>query len=433
MAGKIIEINADQYDEIVLKGGNVVVDFFSTECPPCEALFAKFIPLSELYGEDVKFVKIFRQGNRDLAEELGIKGSPTLLFYQNGKEVSDRLAGGVLRSEMVANLEKLIPEARAKEIRESQQSLHSECDVLILGAGPAGLTAGIYSAQAQQKTIVVDRGLTGGQVSTTHQVSNFPGFEEPQPGFMLMHYMDQQAKANGVDYRLAVEVTNIDLDAKTVEIDGLEKIKAKKIILATGASPNEIGIPGESKYKGNGISYCATCDAKYMDDKNVIVIGGGNSAIEEALFIDKFSKNITIIHQFDNLQANKVAQERILKKGEEGKVDFMFSHEPREFIRNDDGTMTVRTEDLKTGETVDVTADGIFVFIGMKPNLDGLEGLEMDDFGYIKTDDVQHTSKKDVFAAGDMASKRYRQITVAVAEGTVAAIQSTVEIEAEKE
>ena len=169
-----------------------------------------------------------------------------------------------------------------------------------------------------------------------------------------------------------------------------------------------------------------------MEDKEVVVIGGGNSAIEEALFIDKFSKKITLIHQFDEMQANKVAQERILKKGEEGKVEFMFSHEPREFIKNDDGTMTVKVEDLKSGELKEVTADGIFVFIGMKPNLEGLDGLEMDDFGYVKVDALQHTSKKDIFAAGDMASKRYRQITVAVAEGTVAAIQSTVEIEAEK-
>ena len=432
MAGKITEINADQFEEVVLKGGKVVVDFFSTECPPCDALFAKFVPLSELYGDDIKFVKIFRQGNRELATELGVNGSPTLLFYEDGKEITDRLASAIKRSEIVERLEKMLTPERAAEIKASQEKSETECDVLILGAGPAGLTAGIYAAQARQKTIIVDKGLTGGQVTTTHQVSNFPGFEEPQPGFMLMHYMDRQAAANGVEYRLASEVTSVDLDKKEVVLEGLETIKAKKIILATGSSPNEIGIPGEKEYKGNGISYCATCDAKYMEGKEVIVIGGGNSAVEEALFIDKFSKKITLIHQFDEMQANKVAQEKILKKGEEGKVDFMFSHEPREFIKNEDGTMTVKAENLKTKEMVEVTADAIFVFIGMKPNLDGLEGLEKDDFGYIKVDNLQHTSKADVFAAGDVASKRYRQITVAVAEGTVAAIQATAEIEQAK-
>lgn len=432
MAGKIIEIKADQYEEVVLNGGKVVVDFYSTECPPCDALVAKFAPLSELYGDDVKFVKIFRQGNKELAAELQVQSSPTLLFFEDGKEVSARLSGGILRSAIVEGLEKMLATERAQEIKAAQEKSTEECDVLILGAGPAGLTAGIYAAQAQLKTIVVDKGLAGGQVSTTHLVSNWPGVVEPINGFMLMHYMDEQARANGVVYRLAVELTDIDLDNKTVEIDGLETISAKKIILATGASPNAIGIPGEEEYRGKGISYCATCDGKYMDGKEIIVIGGGNSAVEEALFLDRFAKKMTVIHQFDQLQANKVAQEKLMKLGEEGKVDFKFSHEPREFIRNDDGTMTVRIENLKTKEMTDVTADGVFVFVGMKPNLDGLENLDMDDFGYVKTDTVQHTSKKDVFAAGDMASKRFRQITVATAEGTVAAIQAGMEIEQEK-
>ncbi len=428
MSEKIMYVNSENWEKEVLGAEKVIVDFYSTECPPCEALAAKFEPLSELYGDDVKFVKIFRQENRELSEALNVLGSPTILWYENGKEIGTRLSGGITRSEIISGLEKMITTERAEEIKNSQSKTETECDVLILGAGPAGLTAGIYAAQAQLKTIVIDKGLAGGQVSTTHQVSNFPGFEEAQPGFMLMHFMDRQAVANGVDYRLAVDITNVDLEKKEVIIDDLETIKAKKIIIATGSSPNQIGIPGELEYRGNGISYCATCDAKYFEDKEVIVVGGGNSAIEEALFIDKFAKKITIIHQFDDMQANKVAQERIFKLRDEGKVEFMFSHEPREFIKNDNGTMSVKAENLKTKEVVEVSADGIFVFIGMKPNLDGLNGLEMDDFGYIKTDDIQRTNIADVFAAGDVANKRFRQITVATAEGTVAAIQASMEL-----
>ncbi|MBN2625401.1 MAG: FAD-dependent oxidoreductase [Spirochaetales bacterium] len=420
MAGKIKEIQQDQYQQEVLDKKLAVLDFYSTECPPCEALAAKYEDLSYLYGDDIAFTKIFRQGNKELAAKLDVSGSPTVLFYKDGEVVGDKLSGGILRSDLMRNLDALLSEEKVKEIHGKITPKETEADVVILGGGPAGLTAGVYLAQAHVKTILVDTALPGGYVATTHQVSNYPGFIEPQPGYMLSHYMSEQAKANGVDFRAAVEVNKVDLDKKTVTIDGVETIKAKKVVIATGSRPRPLGVAGEQEYRGNGISYCATCDAKYFQDKEVVVVGGGNSAIEEALFISKFASKITIVHQFDELQANKVAQ---AKAKADPKIEFKLSHEPREFKKYGNMDMGVVVEDLKSGEKSEIRTNGIFVFVGFIPNLGSFEQkMNLDQWGYLDTDANMQTSIKDVYAVGDIRTKAYRQITTAVADGTIAAI-----------
>jgi thioredoxin reductase (NADPH) len=427
MAGKIKEIQQDSFEKDVLEKKLAVVDFYSTECPPCEALAAKFEPLSELYGDDVAFVKIFRQENRELAQKLDVTGSPTLLFYRNGEIVGDKLAGGIKRSDIMRNLDALLPEKRVEEIHSSIQEKTTEADVVILGGGPAGLTAGLYLAQAHLKTILVDVALPGGYVATTHQVSNYPGFIEAQQGFMLSHYMSEQAKANGVEFRAAVEIDYVDLDCKCLRIDGWETIKAHKMVIATGSRPRPLGVAGEKEYAGNGISYCATCDAKYFEDKEVVVIGGGNSAIEESLFIAKFAKKITIVHQFDHLQANKEAQDKIFA---DPKVEILFEHEPREFKKYGSMDMGVVVEDLKSKERKEIRTNGIFVFVGFIPNIEMFgDRITLDQWGYLQTDEEMRTNMPGVFAAGDVKSKRYRQITTAVADGTIAAIAVTKEME----
>lgn len=419
------EILEADFENEVLAGGNVLVDFYSTECPPCEALAPKLEALEGFFGKDLKFLKIFRQGNRDLADKLAVKSSPTLLFYQDGEEVSARLTGGIKRSEIIRELKHVLGKEKVEAIVKTQKPSVVNADVAILGAGPGGLTAGLYLCQARINTILVDIALPGGNVSTTHMVSNYPGFIEPQPGFMLSHNMSEQTKRCGTTYKVAVDVTKVDLSKREITIDGLETIKAKRIIIATGTSPNRIGIPGELEFKGQGISYCATCDAKYFVDKEVVVIGGGNSAIEEADFIAKFASKITIVHQFAQLQANKTAQEKALANS---KISFLLEHEPRAFKRAGE-KMVVEVEDLKTKEIKTLTTDGIFVFIGQKPNLEmfGTQ-LELDQWGYIKTDEDKRTNIADVFAVGDVTSKKYRQITTAIADGTIAAIAITREI-----
>ena len=312
------------------------------------------------------------------------------------------------------------------EVITKQKSTVSEYDVAILGGGPAGLTAGIYLGQAKIRTVLIDPALPGGYMGITHQVSNYPGFEQPQPGFMLAHYMSEQAKHTGIDFKVAVDITSVDLVKKEIVIDGFETIKAKKIIIGTGTTPNTMNAPGEKEYKGKGISYCATCDAKYFVDKDVTVIGGGNSAVEEALFITKFARKVTMIHQFDKLTANQTAIEH-LKANE--KIDVMYEHEPRRFEKRGE-TMVATLEDLKTKETKELVSDGVFVFIGFKANVSVLGSVlpETDNWGYIKTNEDMQTNLPDIYAVGDIVSKKYRQITTAVADGTIAAITISKEL-----
>ncbi len=413
------EITSTEFETEVLKGGKVVLDFYSTECPPCDALAPKFDGLAGLYGNDIKFVKMFRQQNKPLAESLGVKSSPTLLFFENGKQLPEILTGGIKRSEIIEKLDSMLPAERVSEIKRNIKPSVSEFDVLILGAGPGGLTAGLYLCQSKVNTVLIDTGLPGGHVSTTHEVSNYPGFIDPQPGYMLSHNMSEQTKLCGTVYKVAVDVTNIDLEKKEVVIDEFETVKAKKIIIATGTSPNLMGIAGERELKGRGISYCATCDAKYYVDKEVVVIGGGNSAVEEADFISRFASKITMVHQFDAFTANKQAQEKLFANP---KISMLFQHEPRSFVREGDKIIT-EIEDLKTNQKTKLVSDGVFVFIGMKPNIDMFrDKVELDDWGYINTDEDMRTSMPGVYAVGDVISKKYRQITTAVADGTIAAI-----------
>jgi thioredoxin reductase (NADPH) len=413
------EINSAEFDLEVLQGGKVILDFYSTECPPCEALASKFEDLSKLYGNDIKFLKIYRQQNRDLAEKLVVKSSPTLLFFNEGNEIGQRLTGGIKRSDIIHNLDLMLPDNRLKKIKSKIKPSVSEYDVIILGAGPGGLTAGLYLCQSKINTVLVDIALPGGQVSTTHEVSNYPGFIEPQAGYLLSHNMSEQTKLCGTVYKVAVDITKVDLAKKEVVIDEFETIRAKKIVIATGTTPNSTGASGEKGLKGKGISYCATCDAKFFDNKEVVVIGGGNSAVEEADFISRFASKVTIVHQFGKFTANKKAQDKLFANP---KMNFIFNSEPRVFDKDGD-KMVTEIENLITGEKTKLVSDGVFIFIGMKPNIELFkDNLKLDQWGYIISDENMQTSISDIYAVGDVTSKKYRQITTAVADGTIAAM-----------
>jgi len=238
--------------------------------------------------------------------------------------------------------------------------------------------------------------------------------------------MSEQTKKCGSTFKVAVDVTRVDLEKKQIIIDEYETIQAKKIIIATGTSPNYLNVPGEKEFKGRGISYCATCDAKYYVDKEVLVIGGGNSAVEEAEFITRFASKVILVHQFDKFQANKQAQEKLLANP---KVRVLFRHEPRSFSRKGD-SMVVTIEDLSTGKMKKLNVDGIFIFVGLKPNIDLFGGkLETDKWGYLTTDEDMHTNLDGIYAVGDVRTKKYRQITTAIADGTIAAINITRELD----
>jgi thioredoxin reductase (NADPH) len=247
------EIKAADFNRLVLHGEQVVLDFYSSECPPCDALAPKFESLDDLFGHQIRFLKIFRQENRELAEKLGVKSSPTVLFFKKGREVGNRLTGGIKRSDLLHEFENLLAVSEINRLKYSIKPVTTHCDVIILGAGPGGLSAGLYLCQARIDTVMVDIGLPGGQVSTTHQVSNYPGFIDPVPGYLLSHNMSEQTRKCGTEYKVAVDITRVDLLNKEVVIDEYETLKSRKIIIATGTSYNLLNIPGEKEYKGKGI------------------------------------------------------------------------------------------------------------------------------------------------------------------------------------
>ncbi|MCX6054745.1 MAG: FAD-dependent oxidoreductase [Chloroflexi bacterium] len=294
-------------------------------------------------------------------------------------------------------------------------------DLIIIGAGPAGLAAAIYASRASLSTLVIDESMAGGQVKTTHQVANYPGFVDPIPGHELASNMRKQAERFGTKFELAAEITDIQLDGpqKVVTIEEVS-YTTKNIIIATGSSPRLLNVPGEVEYKGSGVSYCATCDGEFYKDRDVTVIGGGNSAMEESLLLLQMVKSLTVIHQFDKLQAEKITANKVLNNP---KTRILWSHEPREFIKNNDKMITL-AENLKSKEIIKLESDGIFIFAGMVPNTGFVKNthLNLSEQGYILTNENMETNLIGVYAAGDVRVKKYRQITTAISDGTIAAL-----------
>jgi thioredoxin reductase (NADPH) len=298
-----------------------------------------------------------------------------------------------------------------------------ELDLIIIGAGPAGLTAAIYASRASLSTMVIDESSAGGQVKTTDKVCNYPGFVEAIAGRELAANMQKQAARYGTEFRLVSDITALHLgdQEKRIELDDDTSYLAKFVIIATGSSPTLLNIPGEREYKGNGVSYCATCDGEFFQDKEIIVVGGGNSAMEESLLLLQYARSITVIHQFDVLQAERITADRVASNP---KVSFLWSHEPRSFDKKGD-KMIVEAENLKTKERIALERDGIFVFVGMQPNSGLLKNtpIQLTERGYVVTNAQMETSIEGVYAAGDVRDKRHRQIATAVGDGAVASLE----------
>jgi len=295
-------------------------------------------------------------------------------------------------------------------------------DVIVVGAGPAGLTAGIYLARAKMKTLIINEGPVGGQMILTHEIANYPGVEATS-GYQLATVMKNQAKAFGCEIRANVNVTHLDLrnDEKSIQINGKETFTASAVIVAPGGRSRMLGVPGETEFRGKGISYCATCDGDFFQDKDIVVVGGGNSALEEAVSLTKYARSVLIVHQFDHFQAFPHAVQEAQRNP---KIQFRMESKIVEFLGSE-ALERVHIEHQSTGEIVDVCADGTFVFIGYVPNTESLAGqVALNGSGEIVVSQNLETSTPGVFAAGDSIAKRYRQITTAVADGTIAALSS---------
>jgi len=299
-------------------------------------------------------------------------------------------------------------------------------DVIIIGAGPAGLSAGLYASRSRLKTLIIEKEKSGGQIVTTNEVENYPGSIENSSGPSLTARMVQQADEFGAE-RIIDTVLEVNLDDKIKTIKGEKnEYKAKAVIIATGAVPRPIGIPGEKELTGKGVSYCATCDGAFFTDLEVYVVGGGDAAVEEAIFLTKFARKVTIIHRRDELRAVKSIQEKAFKNE---KIDFMWDSVVKE-IKGDGLVSSMVVENTKTGEQTEVVADeddgmfGIFVFIGYLPATEIFEGKVNMENGYIPTDAEMRTNVDGVFAAGDCRVKTVRQVVTATGDGAIAAIQA---------
>ena len=295
-------------------------------------------------------------------------------------------------------------------------------DVIIIGGGPSGLTAGMYLARAKAKVLIVNEGSVGGQMVLTHLIENYPGVESIS-GYKLGKIMRKQAKSFGCDMKTGVKLTNISLEGeeKSVELDGKETFIAKSIILATGGRSRSLKVKGEDDFKGKGISYCATCDGDFYQDMNIIVVGGGNSALEEAVSLTKYASKVTLIHQFDHFQGYQHAIDEA--KANE-KIEFLLESKITEFLGNEK-LESVKIENVKTKEITEMPITGTFIFIGYEPQTEFFKGkIELNQWGEIIVDENLETSIKGVFAAGDARVTRTRQITTAVADGTVAALRA---------
>ena len=291
-------------------------------------------------------------------------------------------------------------------------------DVIIIGSGPAGLSAAIYSARGGLKTGIFEKALIGGQINVTDEVENYPGFEEALSGFELTEKMHKQAERFGAHF-IDEEVTALGLEGLCKVIQaGDQTYRAKSVIVCTGAHPRLLNVPGEEPFIGRGVSYCATCDGALYRDKVVAVVGGGDSAVEEGLFLTRFAKKVYVIHRRNELRAQKIIQERAFKNP---KMEFIWNT----VIQEIHGEAVVNGLELFNRETKQITmlpVDGVFIYVGILPNCELLESrIALDSGGFVITDEYMHTNVPGIYAAGDIRHTVLRQVVTATSDGAIAA------------
>lgn len=407
----------DYKNEIELSDEPIVLYFYSEDCMICTTFDPVFENMAGRYEGKVKFYKLLRQKNRELAESFDIKMSPTVVFLRNGKEVCSRVSGNIEGGLYKAALENVYGEKCNRADRNKIVS-----DLLILGGGPAGLSAAIYAGRAKLNTVIIDEGMTGGQVSTTYHVANYPGTNGVVRGIDLVENMKKQALSFGTHIEELSQVIDIDLEGDMKYVKGENTdFYAKAVIIATGAQPRRLPADGENEFRGRGIHYCATCDGAMYQDADLLVVGGGNSALEEAEFLTRYAKHVTIIHYKDSFRASKAAQDEINTNQQ---IDVQLNTSVIK-AKGEHFLESVELQDTNTNEIKERKTDGVFVYIGMEPKTKLFSGkINLDDYGYILTDEEMRTNVKGVFAAGDVRQKSVRQIATATSDGVIAGIMA---------
>ncbi len=303
-------------------------------------------------------------------------------------------------------------------------------EVIIVGAGPAGLTAGLYSQRAALKTVLFERGLIGGQIAISKDVENYPGVEAIT-GFDLAEKMAHHARSFGLSVvQQEVEAVTAGPDIHSVRLAGGELVRTVALILAAGGSVRKLGIPGEGEYLGLGVSYCATCDGFFFRGKTVVVVGGGDTAVEEALYLSKLARKVYLIHRKKTLRASKILQSRLLS---EPMIEIVWNTIITEIRGSGSAVEAVSLENTETGEKGELTTDGVFIFIGYSPNNQLIpSGVRMNEQGFVITDEKCATNIPGIFAVGDIRQKFANQIVVAAADGCIAALAAAHYVEAHK-
>lgn len=299
----------------------------------------------------------------------------------------------------------------------------ADYQLVIIGGGPAGLTAGLYAARARLQTLLVEKGALGGQVMSTDWVDNYPGFAEGVSGFDLVDKMAAHARRFGLETRIA-EIASLDLrgDVKILHLDNGEQLTAQAVIICTGGSPGKLGVPGELEFAGKGVSYCATCDGPFFRGQEVAVVGGGNTAIQEALHLTKFASKVTVVHRRRELRATKIIQEKAMASEQ---IEFLLDTRVLAITGGANGVTGLELEH-RNGSRSLLAVSGVFILIGVTPNnqLLPLADLKTDEYGFIVTDTEMKTSLPGIFAAGDIRSKSFRQIVNAAGEGATAELSA---------
>ncbi|AFQ44430.1 thioredoxin-disulfide reductase [Desulfosporosinus meridiei] len=293
-------------------------------------------------------------------------------------------------------------------------------DVIIVGAGPAGLTAGIYAARGGLKAAIIELAMPGGQAASTENIENYPGFPDGVNGYELMNLFHKQAIAFGVEF-IFEEVQTLELNGAIKKVQTYDRVlEAHSIIIAAGSKPRLLGVPGEDRFRGSGVSYCATCDGAFFKGKKVVVVGGGDAAIEEGSYLTKFADEVTIVHRRTGFRASQIAMNRAK---ENPKIRFELNAVVEEILGSNQ-VEGVRILNVQSKETRDIPADGVFIYVGTDPNAQFIgEEIETDDRGYILTDSLLQTNIKGVYAAGDIRNTPLRQVATAVGDGALAAVE----------
>lgn len=291
-------------------------------------------------------------------------------------------------------------------------------DVIIVGAGPAGMTAAVYASRANLSTLMIERGLPGGQMVDTQDIENYPSYDHIL-GSDLSSKMFEHSKKFGAEYTYGDIQEVVDNGETKTVITSLDRFEAYSIIIATGAEPKKLNIPGEEELAGHGVSYCAVCDGAFFKDKELVVVGGGDSAVEEGVYLTKFASKVTIVHRRDELRAQRILQERAF---ENDKVEFVWNRTPQAINGEEGKVSSLTIESTIDGSTEEIETDGVFVYIGMLPKSDPFAALPItNEEGYIETDELMATNVPGIFAAGDIRVKQLRQIVTATSDGSIAA------------